>query len=364
MRVMRSWNLQAVEEIFASAATDASLWSRAIQTASEQTDSIGALILPVTGQGFPSAPATEGIARATEVYFRDGWCERDIRYSPLKSLLEGNVIDDLDFISPEEMKRTPYYQEFLAPTGLRWFGGIPVRVDDQVWCLSIQRGIRQDPFSPEEKQKLKQLSRRLSSAAALARALGFAAASAALEAFDLSHTAVALLNAKGEVARTNRAADRLMAGELQVRQGRICSIDQGANDHLSRALRELLWKTSGASLLAPVMLPRKDKRPVLAYPVKMSQLSASYFAECQAAIVLVDTDARRRTPEATLRGAFHLTQAEARLASQLASGASLDTVCERLGIVKETGRNQLKSIFAKTGTSRQAELVLLIASML
>jgi DNA-binding CsgD family transcriptional regulator len=364
MRVMRSWNLQAVEEIFASAATDASLWSRAIQTASEQTDSIGALILPVTGQGFPSAPATEGIARATEVYFRDGWCERDIRYSPLKSLLEGNVIDDLDFISPEEMKRTPYYQEFLAPTGLRWFGGIPVRVDDQVWCLSIQRGIRQDPFSPEEKQKLKQLSRRLSSAAALARALGFAAASAALEAFDLSHTAVALLNAKGEVARTNRAADRLMAGELQVRQGRICSIDQGANDHLSRALRELLWKTSGASLLAPVMLPRKDKRPVLAYPVKMSQLSASYFAECQAAIVLVDIDARRRTPEATLRGAFHLTQAEARLASQLASGASLDTVCERLGIVKETGRNQLKSIFAKTGTSRQAELVLLIASML
>jgi DNA-binding CsgD family transcriptional regulator len=364
MRVMRSWNLQAVEEIFASAATDASLWSRAIQTASEQTDSIGALILPVTGQGFPSVPATEGIARATEVYFRDGWCERDIRYSPLKSLLEGNVIDDLDFISPEEMKRTPYYQEFLAPTGLRWFGGIPVRVDDQVWCLSIQRGIKQDPFSPEEKQKLKQLSRRLSSAAALARALGFAAASAALEAFDLSHTAVALLNAKGEVARTNRAADRLMAGELQVRQGRICSIDQGANDHLSRALRELLWKTSGASLLAPVMLPRKDKRPVLAYPVKMSQLSASYFSECQAAIVLVDTDARRRTPEATLRGAFHLTQAEARLASQLASGDSLNTVCERLGIVKETGRNQLKSIFAKTGTSRQAELVLLIASML
>jgi DNA-binding CsgD family transcriptional regulator len=361
---MRSWDLQAVEEIFANAATDASLWSKAIQTASEQTESVGALILPVTGQGYPYVPASEGIARATEVYFRDGWCDRDIRYSPLKFLLEGNVIDDLDFISPEEMKRTPYYQEFLEPTGLRWFGGIPVRVDDQVWCLSIQRGVTQDPFSSEEKQKLKQLSRRLSSAAALARALGYAASSAALEAFDLSHTAVALLNSKGEVARTNRAADRLLAGDLQVRQGRISSQDQAANDHLSRALRELLWKTSGASLLPPVMLPRKDKRPVLAYPVKMSQLSASYFADCQAAIVLVDTDARRRTPETTLRGAFHLTQAEARLASQLASGDPLDAVCDRLGIAKETGRNQLKSVFAKTGTSRQAELVLLIASML
>src|ERR1700761_8230432 len=112
---MRSWDLQAVEEIFANAATDASLWSRAIQTAAEQTDSLGALILPVTGQGLPYAPASEGIARATEVYFRDGWYERDIRYSPLKALLEGKVVDDLDFISPDEMKRTPYYQEFLAP---------------------------------------------------------------------------------------------------------------------------------------------------------------------------------------------------------------------------------------------------------
>ena len=361
---MGTWDLQAIEDIFADAATDASLWSKAIQTASEQTESVGALILPVTGQGFPYVPASEGIARATEVYFRDGWSERDIRYSPLKSLLDGNVIDDLDFISPDEMKRTPYYQEFLAPAGLRWFGGIPVRVNDQVWCLSIQRGIAQDPFSTEEKEKLRQLSRRLSSAAALARALGFAASSAALEAFDLSQTAVVLLNSKGEVARTNRAADLLVAGHLQIRQGRICSFDQAANDNLSRALRELLWKASGASLLPPVMLPRREKRPVLAYPVKMSQLSASYFAECQAAIVLVDTDARRRAPETTLRGAFGLTQAEARLTSQLASGDPLDTVCDRLGIAKETGRNQLKSVFAKTGTSRQAELVLLIASML
>ena len=58
-----------------------------------------------------------------------------------------------------------------------------------------------------------------------------------------------------------------------------------------------------------------------------------------------------------MRSAFHLTQAEAQLASQLASGDPLDTICDRLGIAKETGRNQLKSVFAKTGTSRQAELV-------
>jgi len=87
-------------------------------------------------------------------------------------------------------------------------------------------------------------------------------------------------------------------------------------------------------------------------------------ANVVAAVALVDTASRRRTPELSLRGAFRLTQAEARLASHLANGDCLDTVCDRLGIAKETGRNQLKSVFAKTGTSRQAELVLLIASLL
>jgi len=361
---MRRWDLHAVEEVFAAAATDASLWTKAFQTVSDETESAGAVLLPVTGRGFPSLPSSEGIARANEVYFRDGWCERDVRYSPLKSLLEGNVIDDLDFISPDEMKRHPYYQEFLAPAGLRWFGGVPVVADDEVWCLSIQRRIGQVPFSPEQKQELKHLSRRLSSAASLARALGFVAASAALEAFEISQTAVVLLNGKGEVVRANRSADRLLTSDISIRQGKICASDQAASDRLSRALRDLLWMRSGASLMPPITLPRKDKRPVLAYPIKISQLSANFFSECQAAVVLVDTASRRRTPELSLRGAFRLTQAEARLASHLANGDCLDTVCDRLGIAKETGRNQLKSVFAKTGTSRQAELVLLIASLL
>jgi hypothetical protein len=104
---MRRWDLHAVEEVFAAAATDASLWTKAFQTVSDETESAGAVLLPVTGRGFPSLPSSEGIARANEVYFRDGWCERDVRYSPLKSLLEGNVVDDLDFISPDEMKRHP-----------------------------------------------------------------------------------------------------------------------------------------------------------------------------------------------------------------------------------------------------------------
>ena len=55
---------------------------------------------------------------------------------------------------------------------------------------------------------------------------------------------------------------------------------------------------------------------------------------------------------------FHLTHAEARLVVHLVQGASLKSSAEALGIKYETVRSYLKSAFLKTGTHRQAELVL------
>jgi DNA-binding CsgD family transcriptional regulator len=59
-----------------------------------------------------------------------------------------------------------------------------------------------------------------------------------------------------------------------------------------------------------------------------------------------------------LEDRFHLTHAEARLVVYLVQGTSLKSSAEALGIRYETVRSYLKSAFLKTGTHRQAELVL------
>lgn len=73
-------------------------------------------------------------------------------------------------------------------------------------------------------------------------------------------------------------------------------------------------------------------------------------------------DKRWRPPEMALRAVFGLTPAEARLAAKVATGTKLEAITDEAGIAKETGRNQLKSIFAKTGVHTQAELVALCGS--
>jgi DNA-binding CsgD family transcriptional regulator len=63
---------------------------------------------------------------------------------------------------------------------------------------------------------------------------------------------------------------------------------------------------------------------------------------------------------AFLKSRFGLTPAEARLVLRLIAGDSLQAIAKALGIQYETARGQLKSVFHKTGTRRQAELVVVV----
>jgi DNA-binding CsgD family transcriptional regulator/PAS domain-containing protein len=299
-----------------------------------------------------------------ELYVRDGWIHRDERYRGVHTMARTGVVTDLDFVTPREMAQHPYYQDFLGQFRLRWFVGVKVEAGGDLWCLSIQRSIKQGPFSSTEIKTLAVLSRRLASSAALARALGFARAEAAIDAFSATGSPILLLDRQGEVLRINDATERLIGSDLQVCRRRIVSIDRNATAALDDALRALLWTRVPSALMPPVRLPRMSGRsPLLAYPLRLSGVSASALAPCQAIIVIVDPDARPRPPETILRSCFGLTSAEAKVAKAVAAGEMLGTVADELEISYATARNQLKAVFQKTGAHRQAELVTLLARL-
>jgi DNA-binding CsgD family transcriptional regulator len=360
---MPIWNLDPVEQAFAEAALDPTRWVKALEIASTATQSYGAVLIPISGGALPTLPFTESITESFEAYIRDGWHLRDERMRGTTAMMQRGVVVDLDVFDAETIKRHPYYQEFLAPHGLLWWAGINMSCGNELWCLSMQRTIDQEPFSEGEKDQLARLSRRISTSAAIARALGATAANAALDAFEISDTAVMLIDRGGKVFKANQSALQLLVGDVQIKEGRLTLSDASAMMALNLALSVLLRRQAGG-LSAPVGLPRKGRRPLLAYPAKLSSTAANAFADCQAMIVLIDPDAGRKPPEATLRRAFRLTEAEARLAAQLALGESAETVAQRLGIGKETLRTQLKRIFAKAGVHRQSELVAVLSNLL
>lgn len=63
---------------------------------------------------------------------------------------------------------------------------------------------------------------------------------------------------------------------------------------------------------------------------------------------------------AFLKCRFDLTPAEARIVLRLVAGDLLRCAANALGITYETVRTHLKAVFQKTGTCRQAELVIVV----
>lgn len=361
---MVRWDCHRIEKAFADAAVDPSQWEIALDIATAVTESTGALLLPLTGDLIQNVPFTERMSASTEKYFRDGWHLHDERRRGIDLMAKRGVVDDLDIFNVDQISRHPYYQEFLAPHDLRWFAGVKIASGGDLWCLSIQRTIAQGPFNSEEKRKLASLSTSLSSSAALARTLSSATAQGALEAFEISGNAAVLINGRGEVFRVNPSAELLLRGDVRIVKRRLVSKDKSANAELERAFQDLLRRPLTAVFSKQVCLPRSGRSPLLAHPIRLAGLAANVLADCQAVVILIDPEKRPRPPEGLLRTAFRLTAAEARLASRLASGETLELATECLSIALDTGRNQLKSIFAKVGVHRQAELVAALATFL
>ena len=80
-------------------------------------------------------------------------------------------------------------------------------------------------------------------------------------------------------------------------------------------------------------------------------------------LVLVDIDIRLQPNPQTLRRMFGLTTAETKLAAGIALGFTPVELATQLGVRRTTVRSHLASVFSKTQTKRQAELVALLARM-
>ena len=345
-----------------AAAVDPTRWDAAMDAAARATGSLGAIFVPLRGRT-PLFAMSDTMRPTTETYLREGWLHRDERYRSVPALMRKGVASEFDFTTADEMARNPYYQAFLARHVLRWFAGVKVGDGEDLWVLSLQRSIVQGPFSPDELNRLAALSSRLAGAARLARAFDIARTEAVLDAFDASHSPVAMIDGIGEVVRLNRSAERLLGPDLQIVRRRIVSWSRDATQALDRALHDLIWRRTAEAFEPPVVLPRRNGCPIVAYPSRLSNAVREGFALAQGFVVFVDLAARPASVAADLVRIFALTPAEGRLADRLLSEESLEAAAENLGVAIGTARNQLKAVYQKTDTHGQGQLIALMGRL-
>lgn len=89
-------------------------------------------------------------------------------------------------------------------------------------------------------------------------------------------------------------------------------------------------------------------------------IGGSHIRKAGVALFVFDGRAEESQRQRTLRQMFGLSIAESRIAELLARGDDLDKIGAAVNIEKNTVRAHLRSLFAKTNTRRQAQLVALL----
>ncbi len=211
----------------------------------------------------------------------------------------------------------------------------------------------------EEERILSSFTRRLIEIAAVAGAHGsLASATAALNAMRLPAIA---LDQHGFIADVNAAAETIFDNDVKIKDRRLFIRDPASRALLKNIIDQLRTSPRLNPLATdPIIVQRQDKMPVIVRIWSFDWAAHLAAQEVRALLTLNALGPKPGPPPAILAKTFRLTPAEAKLACVIARGASPEIAAGELKISRETARNQLKSVFAKTDTHRQSELVALL----
>ncbi len=355
---------------FYEAAANPALWPEALASLSAETGSRGALLTtPVFIPG--GLVHTASLHEAVTQFFEEGWYQHDVRNAAVRPHhFRNGFFSDQTLFSENELRQSEYYEKFARQADVPWFAaaGLIGELRHDSVAISLQRSAREGAFTPGELSNLNAILPRLAPAMVLASRLAQLKGKTLVDGLQLARQPALLLKPNGTVAYMNSAAEALLGKRLRMSRSRLTVSDGPQN----RQLQSLIERASAAQRsslsvdqqLRPIILPETEDEAglvVTAAPIRRSATDITAFSGI--ILMISDLTSDVRLPTETLRVLFDLTRREAETMSLIGQGQSVQQIGTTLGITPETVRQHIKALFAKTGTSRQSEVVRLCMRM-
>ena len=348
----------AADEFFAAALIGDG-WEKALMGLAKAADAQGAVLLRDRATKVVSIMPTPSVAEPV-ASFMAGRTPPNPRHAASISYARGGFRTDQDDYTRDELAVEPYYQEFLRPIGYFWHANACLAADAQeLVAISLKRGLKAGPYEGPDISALNAVLPQLRAAADVARRLLDAKASGIYQLLRDRGDPVFELDAFGRVLRVH-ACDE--AADQAVRRigRRLIALDHSLQAALDRGIHVAITAPQVTTIVP--LLGREGQHfglqivPVLGH-------ARDIFLSTAAVAVLIRYQLNRpldKKAQRALTEALGLTNREADVAMALGEGLNLAEVAERLMIGVGTARSHLKSIFEKTDTRRQAELIALL----
>jgi DNA-binding CsgD family transcriptional regulator len=197
------------------------------------------------------------------------------------------------------------------------------------------------------------------------QALEAQALTATLDNFTVG---IVLVDGSANILHANASAREMIRQDspIQSSRGRLTSVAKTGMVELGRAIAlatadETTIGTTGIG----ISLMRAGEPPAIAHvlPLTSGNLRTRLFPGATAAVFVTSAAGHPRLGASAVAQTFGLTKAESRLLDLLAEGRTLERAAAELGVADTTAKTHLMHIFAKTGVSRQADLMRLIMTL-
>ena len=184
-----------------------------------------------------------------------------------------------------------------------------------------------------------------------------AAAASLAAGLDALATGVAALDTAGTVLFANHAARALLDARdaVQLQRGKLTASKPSDNAKLQAVLARALG-LCGPAQGGGLALERRDAGRLIVRAVPVAA-PADMLAPQAAAIPLFRDLAPSASADPAPLAALGLRPAEIRCLQALIAGSSPEDYASQAGLSRHTVRSMLKTMFARTGTHRQSELV-------
>ncbi|MGO4705314.1 helix-turn-helix transcriptional regulator [Microvirga sp. 2MCAF38] len=306
---------------------------------------------------------SEGVAGIYQEWLADVPGRKDT-WTPRLRAADGRFSRVVDLYTPDELATDPTYAGFFHPKGFGWCTGMSVSSPDGVSAtLQIERRFVSGSIDDKGLALLNHLKPHLSRSIVLYARLGVQYARSVVDALETVGFATAVITRKGVIIAANAAFQNSEAWVVTGAWGRITF----RNAHAQSALREMLDQVSRGDPRAwtsVISIPEtEDRSAAVARLAPISGEARDVLGDDAVLMMVTPLAGTASTSPEMLRQMFNLTSAEAKLAHALAAGGSLRELAGQWNLSHETLRTQLRSVFSKTNTNRQAQLVGLLGSM-
>lgn len=184
---------------------------------------------------------------------------------------------------------------------------------------------------------------------------------AAVEVLGLVGLAAGVVQRDGRALAMNEQLEALTHHVQFLPHRRLEMVDSKANHQLAQLL-DSLSKAHATAVRTFPSRPRGQEAAVV-HVVPATRLARDLGDGGLAMIVIAPVTPPQAPDAILIRSLFGLSPREARVARAIAQGRTIVQIAAESGVSRETVRTQVKAILAKTGTNRQAEMVLLLAGL-